>query len=443
MREYVLYNGIIINEGNEYKASLWIKDGKIHKIILPEEKLPAVEIIDLEGKYVFPGVIDTHVHFREPGLTEQGDIHTESRAAAAGGVTSFFDMPNTKPPALHYDDIVEKIEIAKDNSLINYAFYPAVNKDNIDHLLSIDPGLIPGIKLFTAGSTGGLRLEDDDTLHKLFEQDIFPVVAHAETQEILDKDFAAYRDKFPHRAHTQIHQYVRSELACLNSTMKLVDLARKYNTKLHLLHISTQKELSFLEYSKRDLPNLTVEVCPQYMWFSNRDYPKYGNFIKCNPSIKSEEDRLFIVRAVKDHIVDTIATDHAPHNFDKKLSDYWDAPSGIASIQHAYISLLHLFSCHNIPFTLFAELTAHKPAKIFSVCNRGFIREGYIADLFIVERQKWRVKATDVLHKANWSIFEGFSFDFKVNKTIVNGNIVYDNGKIVYNLPGEPVKFCR
>lgn len=446
MSKLLIYNGFIVNEGKIKQASVIIENEKISDIldVVELENFTDFEIFDASGKYVLPGIIDTHVHFREPGLTYKADIFHESRAAAAGGVTTFFDMPNTIPQVTFDDALNQKIKIAEQNSLINFSFYLGATNDNIDFLLDCDKTKVPAIKLFYASSTGNMLVDKTEIIEQLFENIKIPIVVHSEKNSIIEANLEKFKKEFGENIPIEKHAEIRSAESCIVATKELSFLAQKYNTQLHFLHVSTAEEIEFLGLIKKNSENITAEVSPNHLYFDSSDYKKLGNLIKCNPSIKLLEHKNALFLALQNDVIDSIATDHAPHTFDEKQSSYLKAPSGIPSIQHSLNILLEFVVDNKISIEKIVKKMCHNPARIFNISKRGFIIKGYFADLTIVDMQgKTDVSRNRLKYKCQWSPLEGKTFNSEVIATIVNGHFVYKKGKILENNFAMQVEFDR
>ena len=447
MSNILINNATIVNEGKSFKGNLLIKDEKIAAIgNFSEKEIPGNHtVIDATGLLLLPGVIDSHVHFREPGLTEKADIFTESRAAAAGGVTSFMDMPNTQPQAVTIDALEEKYKIAAEKSLINYSFYIGATNDNLNEILKADPSKICGIKLFMGASTGNMLVDNDKSLRDLFKNAHIIISAHCEEETIIRKNIELFRQKYGDNIPAEIHPAIRNSEACFKSSSFAVSLAKEYNTKLHILHLSTAEETDLFsnEIPLRD-KRITAEVCIHHLWFDNSYYQKLGFMIKCNPAVKAQADKEVLRYAVNNDKIDIITTDHAPHTIKEKTGSYFQAPSGCPSVQHSLMLMLELW--HKKIFTIekIVEKMCHNPATLFNIKERGFIRKGYKADLVLVNpNAKWTVSKDNILYKCGWSPFEGEEVNSKVVTTIVNGVIVYDNGIINNDYRGQRLLFDR
>ncbi len=442
--DYLIHNATIVNEGKIFKGNVFIENGIIAKIdtsnidsCTPSSDFRSIDASDL---LLLPGIIDSHVHFREPGLTEKADIASESRAAVAGGVTSFIDMPNTKPQTTTMDLLEEKCQLAAEKSAANYGFMLGATNDNIDQLLEADPTKYAAIKLFLGSSTGNMLVNDERVLDRLFSQARKLIVAHCEEEAIVQANLHNFKLECAgtDRETAALHPQIRTTEACYVSTYKAIERARRYKTRLHIAHISTATELDLLSNLPLDQKHVTAEVTPNHLWFDDRDYAELGNLIKCNPAIKRNEDRIALWAALYDGLIDTIATDHAPHTLASKQQRYFDAPGGIPSIQHSLTMMLEplMHNSYNADeqrefrdnwLPLIVKLMCHNPATLFSIRGRGFIREGYKADLTLVRPNvENRVTKQSLLYKCGWSPVEGQTFHSRVEMTFVNGHIAYE-----------------
>ena len=439
----LIRNGYIVNEGTIAKGSVLIEGKRIKKIIPAGENFSCpsdVAIIDAESKYILPGVIDDQVHFREPGLTRKGDIASESKAAAAGGVTSFLDMPNTFPPATTLQQVEEKYELASTASFVNYGFYLGATNDNLEELMRADASKICGIKVFMGSSTGNLLVDNPASLEAIFEKAPTLVACHCEDEILIRKNLQQYRDRYGTDIPPAMHARIRDAEVCYRSSSRAVNLAKKYHTRLHLLHLSTAVEMTLLD-NHTPLPkkNITAEVCVHHLWFCDEDYPARGNLIKWNPSIKSAGDRAELIRALTDGRIDIVATDHAPHTWEEKQRSYPDCPSGGPLIQHSLPAMLELVKKGQITLPTLVEKMCHAPATVFRIHQRGFLREGYYADITVVDMNKpWTVNKENILYKCGWSPFEGITFSSTVTHTLINGYVVYEEGK--FGTPGQGMR---
>jgi len=443
MASILIKSATIVNENKQYVADILVKDGLIERIDSTID-VHADEVINAEGLHLLPGCIDDQVHFREPGLTHKGDIHSESRAAVAGGITSFMEMPNTVPNTLTQELLEEKYQIAARNSLANYSFYMGASNDNLDEVLRTDTANVCGIKVFMGSSTGNMLVDNPDTLENLFIQSPMLIATHCEDEATIKENLNHYKQLLGENIPVWLHPKIRSEAACYLSSSMAVELAKKHNTRLHILHISTEKETHLFDNTTplKD-KRITAEACIHHLWFYDKDYEEKGNLIKWNPAIKTEHDRDGILKAVLDGHIDVIATDHAPHTIEEKAQPYLHAPSGGPLVQHALPALLELYHQGKITLEQIAEKMAHNVATCFQVEKRGFIREGYWADLVLVDlNNPWKVSKDNLLYKCKWSPFEGTTFQSKVTHTIVSGNVVW-NGSLIEGTPGKRLTFIR
>ena len=446
---YYIKNATLVNEGQTFVASVFISDGKIAKIVrdgqVPEPvEGPAWEVIDATGKYLIPGIIDEHVHFREPGLTHKADIYTESRAAVAGGVTSFMDMPNTNPQTTTQELLQQKFDLAAEKSLANYSFYLGATNDNLAEVVKTDPKRVCGIKLFMGSSTGNMLVDKNEILVRLFRESPCLIAAHCEDEQTIHENTVRCKDlaaKGEVIADASIHPFVRTMEACYKSSAKAVDMAEKFGARLHVMHISTQKELSLF---RNDIPlkdkKITAETCPHYLWFDNHDYEAKSFAIKCNPAIKSHRDKEALRQALRDGLIDTIGTDHAPHLKEEKFTgDYFTSKSGFPSIQHSLDVMTEMFD-----MPLLVQLMCHNPAILYQIDRRGFIREGYYADLALVDMNaNHRILDNDEYSKCGWTPYNGLEVHSRVTHTFVNGNLVFENGTFHEEAKGARLMFNR
>lgn len=442
---YLIKDAHIVNEGRVFKASVLIKDDKIDSIFkadVPESIIQSAELIDASDCWLMPGVIDDHVHFRDPGFPEKADFYSETCAAIAGGVTSVMDMPNTNPQTTSIHNWEDKMNIASDKSLCNYALYLGATNDNLSDLLQADPTKVCGIKLFLGSSTGNMLVEKKDAIENIFAKSPLLIAVHAEDEEIIQKNRLHFTNLYADKIPIEFHTSIRSAEACFKASAMAIELAHKYNSRLHLAHISTEKELALFENKSIDKKRISSEVCVNYLWFSYKDYEKYGAKIKCNPSIKTETDKCALLNALSSDKIDVIATDHAPHLLSEKNGYCMQAVSGIPSVQFSLPLMMEFVKRGNISIEQLVTKMCHNPAKIFNIEKRGFIRKGYKADLTIVRRKElWRADQSCVLSKCAWSPYEGVEFTTKVAYTFVNGRKVFDNGKISNTLRGEALCF--
>ena len=439
-------NALIINEGRSFVGSVLI-DGKlivsvkegVEEVVLDQ---PSVKKIDARGKWLLPGAIDDQVHFREPGLSHKGDIWSESRAAVAGGVTTFMDMPNTNPQTTTLEALEWKFQRAAEVSVANYSFFFGGTNDNANLVSRLDRRRVPGIKLFLGSSTGNMLVDNEDSLRCFFEESELLIAVHAEKEAIIRQNKAKYVETNGESLDISFHPLIRSAEACYASSSEAVALAKKLGTRLHLFHLSTAKELPLLDLGPIQERMITGEVCVHHLWFCNEDYPKYGNLIKWNPSIKTKTDRDALRKALNDNTIAVVATDHAPHLLAEKEGSCLTASSGGPLVQHSLLAMLAMSSERIFTKEKVVEKMAHHPAELFRIDRRGFIREGYYADLVLVDPAKvTTVTKANLLYKCGWSPFEGTTFPHSVWKTFVNGNEIYTDGIIVNKTGGMEIKF--
>ena len=449
---YIIKNATLVNEGKTTLASVVISDAHIEKILVGNNDFSNwnnYEIIDGQGKYLLPGIIDEHVHFREPGLTQKADIYTESRAAVAGGVTSFMDMPNTNPQTTTLELLQQKFDLAAQKSAANYSFYLGATNENIDEIKKVDPKKVCGIKLFMGSSTGNMLVNEDDALVRLFYESPCLIAAHCEDEQTIHENTVCAKDlasKGEVVADAGLHPFIRTTEACYKSTAKAVDMATKFGARLHVMHISTKSELTLF---RNDIPlkdkKITAETCPHYLTFCDKDYDEKGFAIKCNPAIKMASDREILRKAIVDGHIDTIGTDHAPHLWQEKFTDdYFTAKSGFPSIQNSLDVMLNLYHQGVISLPQIVKLMCHNPAELYQIKGRGFIREGYYADLVLVDMNHEKViKNDDMLYKCGWTPYDGMKAKSQETHTFVNGNLVYHDGIVEANIFGKPLEFNR
>ena len=432
----------IINEGNIFESDLLIENGRISKINSSIEAQG--DVIDASGLYLMPGIIDDQVHFREPGLTERGNIKSESLSAIAGGTTSFMDMPNVLPPTLNLDLWKEKISIAEQNASANFSFYMGTSNTNIDEIKAINPKEVCGIKIFMGASTGNLLVDNEDSLNALFRESPVIITTHCEDTPMIKGLEEKYLDEYGPKIPVDMHAEIRSRECCLKSSKKAVELAEKHDANLHILHITTEDEISLFSNKPIKEKLITSEVCVPHLYFSREDYERKGTLIKCNPSIKEMSDREALRKALLEGYIDYVATDHAPHLLEGKSNDYMECPSGMPSVQHTLLVLLELvkegvYSLNDLPYYL-----SHKVADRFKIIDRGYIREGYWADLVLVDLDSPQTASRENMgYFCGWSPFEGDELFGKVNYTIVNGKIVYENGRFNESIKGMRLTFNR
>ena len=441
----LIKNAAIINEGLKYTGSVLVEDERISKIY--PHKLPAdfdfneINVIDASGKYLIPGAIDDQVHFREPGLLHKGEIATESRAAAAGGVTTYMEMPNTNPQSVTQAELQKKYDRAAEVSAVNYSFYMGATNDNLDEVLKTDPSKVCGIKIFMGSSTGNMLVDDENTLSEIFRNAHTLVATHCEDEKTIQKNLENARAKYGELVPMTEHGRIRSDEACYLSSAKAVELASKFNTRLHVLHLSTAKEMSLFQPGPVKNKNITAEVCVHHLWFDDRDYEKLGTHIKWNPAIKTAKDKEALWEALLTDKIEVIATDHAPHTLQEKNNTYFKAPSGGPLVQHSLVAMLEMSQKGFITIEKVVQKMCHAPADLFRIEKRGYIREGYFADLVIIDPKKsWVVSPENILYKCGWSPFEGVEFSNKVNTVFVNGKIVFDND-LIQGIAGQRITF--
>ena len=442
MAKTLLKNATIINEGKRIHWDLLISNGRIEKIA-DNLSDPTASVIDIEGKWLMPGMIDDQVHFREPGLTHKGNIYTESRAAVAGGITSFMEMPNTKPNALTQELLQDKYDIANENAIANYSFFMGASNDNIEEVLKTDAKQVCGVKVFMGSSTGNMLVDNEQTLTGIFSRCEMLIATHCEDEATVRKNLAEYEAKYGENMPIKYHPEIRSVEACYLSSSLAAGLAKKYDTRLHILHLSTAKEM---ELFRNDIPlkekRITAEACVHHLWFTDADYDEKGTNIKWNPAVKSASDRDAIWEAVNDNRIDVFATDHAPHTIEEKANNYFNAPSGGPLVQHAVLALLEKAKEGLISVERVVEKMSHAVADCFHIDERGYIREGYYADLVVVDPNKsYAVDRSNLLYKCGWSPFEGYTFSHSIDKTFVNGNLVYNNGQVIEGTTGKRMTF--
>lgn len=444
MSSILIKNAQVVNEGQIQTLDLFIKDGRIQKIA-GQLDMQADKEINAEGLHLLPGLIDDQVHFREPGLTYKANIFTESRAAVAGGTTSFMEMPNTVPNTLTQKLLQDKYDIAQDSSLANYSFFMGAGNDNLDEVLKTNPRDVCGIKVFMGSSTGNMLVDNEQALENIFRNAPTLIATHCEDEATIKENLAFFKEQFGNEVTINMHPLIRSAEACYLSSSKAVELAQKNNTRLHILHISTGKETSLF---RNDIPleqkRITAEACVHHLWFSDVDYYSKGNFIKWNPAVKTAEDRDQILKAVLDGHIDVIATDHAPHTIEEKEQSYLQAPSGGPLVQHALQALLDMVKEGKMTLEQVVQKTAHNTAIAFQIEQRGYIREGYWADLVLVDLNKpYTVSKENILSKCGWSPFEQHTFSSSVVHTLVSGQLAYSNGTIIEAGSGHRLLFNR
>lgn len=441
----LISNAKIVNEGKQFVGNISIKDQFIEKISVDSIAGNFDQVIDATGFLLLPGAIDDQVHFREPGLTHKAEIYTESKAAVAGGITSYMEMPNTVPNTLTQQLLEEKYKRAAEVSLANYSFFMGVSNGNIDEVLKTNPKEVCGVKIFMGSSTGNMLVDNKETLEAIFSKCKLLIATHCEDEETVRLNTALYKEKYGENIPIEAHPLIRNEEACYKSSSLAVSLAKKYNTRLHILHISTAKELALFDNT---IPlkdkRITAEACIHHLWFSDEDYKTKGNFIKWNPAVKQKSDRDAILKAVIENKIDVIATDHAPHTLEEKSQSYSKAPSGGPLVQHAVLAMLELVRQNKITIEKVVEKMSHAVADCFQIDKRGYIREGYFADLVLIDpNRSQKVEKNSLLYKCGWSPFEGQVFQSTITHTFVSGHLAYHNGEFNEKQKGLRLRFDR
>ena len=444
MYDLILKNCKIVNENNTLESDIAIKNNRI-ELIESDINAESSEVIDVNGRYVIPGLIDDQVHFREPGLTHKGEIATESKAGLAGGVTSYFEMPNVNPTTTTNENLTKKFELASTRSLSNYSFHLGASNTNIEEIKKVDINQAAALKVFMGASTGEMLVDSIDALDDIFHYSPLIVVTHCEDQKTIVENEKLFYKKFGNDLSAEQHHLIRNVESCYLSSSLAVSLAKKYDSDLHVFHLTTEKEMDLFTSGDVIGKKITAEVCVHHMHFNDSYYSELGNQIKCNPSIKEESDRLALIKALHDNKIDIIATDHAPHTWDEKMSDYRDAPAGLPLVQHGLQILMDFYHQDILSLETIVEKTSHNVAKRFQVKDRGFVREGYYADLAILDIDKpYTVSEENILYKCGWSPFSGKTFNSSIYMTIVNGHVAFKDGQITENLPfGMQIEFDR
>ncbi|MCG8323036.1 MAG: dihydroorotase [Cytophagales bacterium] len=446
MQSILILNANIVNENRILKSDVYIKGEFIERIDHNLSHLAADKVIDAKGKYLLPGVIDDQVHFREPGITHKADIFTESRAAIAGGITTFMEMPNTVPNALTQSLLQDKYLIAEKTALANYSFYMGVSNDNFDEVMKTDPKNICGIKIFMGASTGNMLVDNEQTLERVFANAGMLIATHCEDEATIKANMALYREQYGEEVPVKFHPLIRSTEACYKSSSFAMGLAKKHGTKLHILHLSTAKEIDLFDNSMplKD-KKITGEACIHHLWFNDSDYEEKQSLIKWNPAVKTAEDRNAVFNAVLSDHLDVIATDHAPHTLEEKQNtSYFKTPSGGPLVQHSLVAMLEFYHQGKISLEKIVEKMAHNPAILFEIEKRGYVREGYFADLVLVDTDDpWQVSGENMLTKCGWSPFDGQVFKSKVSHTIVSGHLAYEEGRFDEGRMGKRLTFDR
>ena len=444
MLSTLIRNANLINEGQIIQADLLIKEGVIAKIATSIDE-QADHVIDAKGKYLMPGVIDDQVHFREPGLTHKAELYTESKAAVAGGITSFMEMPNTKPQTLTQELLEQKYQRAKEVSLANYSFFMGASNDNLEEVLKTDPKTVGAIKIFMGSSTGNMLVDDKSVLENIFEKSKMLIAVHCEDEATIQKNTAHYKSIYGEDVPIELHPKIRSDEACYKSSSMAIELAKKLNTRLHVFHLSTAKEM---ELFRNDIPleekRITAEVCIHHLWFDDSQYAEKGTHIKWNPAVKSASDRYAVFEALLNDRIDVIATDHAPHTLEEKNNTYFNAPSGGPLVQHALVAMLEFYHQGKISLEKIVEKMCHAPAICFQVQGRGFLREGYAADLVLIDLDsEWQVQKENILYKCAWSPFEGTTFKSRVSHSFINEHLAYYESQFDEFIKGQRLLFDR
>ena len=441
----IIKNASLVNEGKIFKANVLIEDEWIKKISSEEFPEKADQLIDASGKFLIPGCIDDQVHFREPGLTHKADIHSESRAAVAGGITSFMEMPNTVPNTLTQDLLADKYNLGAEKSLANYSFFMGASNDNIAEVLKTDSRTVCGVKIFMGSSTGNMLVDNRQTLETIFSQSSMLIATHCEDEATIRHNAEIYKQQYGDQVPVSCHPLIRSAEACYKSSSLAIELAAKHNARLHILHISTAREVDLFDNSKPlKEKKITAEACIHHLWFSDQDYKDKGNFIKWNPAIKTQADRAAILQAVLDNKIDVIATDHAPHTISEKQEPYLKAPAGGPLVQHGLVAMLEMHRMGKISLERIVEKMSHAVADCFQIEKRGYIREGYFADLVLLDLDStWTVDKSNILYKCGWSPFEGQVFHSSITHTFVSGHLAYNNGKFDESKRGMRLLFQR
>ncbi len=443
--QILIKNASMVNDGRILDGDLLIRRGRIEQIAAEISVPENARVLDAEGRTLIPGMIDDQVHFREPGATHKGDMQSESRAAVAGGITSFMDMPNTNPQTTTRAALEDKYLIAEDRSSANYAFYLGATNDNVEEIAALDPKQACGVKVFMGASTGNMLVNNEKALEAIFKEAPILVATHCEDTPTIQHLEAVYREKYGEDVPVSCHPEIRSAEACYLSSSMAVGLAKRYGTRLHVLHLTTAREMELFEPGPLDNKMITAEACVHHLYFDDRDYENKGSFIKCNPAVKSKADRDAIRKALVEDRIDVVATDHAPHTLEEKLDSYFKAPAGLPLVQWALPMMFELYHERLISLEQLVEKTSHGPARLFNVSERGYLREGYWADLTLVDlNDPHRVERGDVLYKCGWSPMEGERLRSRITATFVNGQIAYRDGRGVNTaVTGQRLKFDR
>ncbi|MDH5213005.1 MAG: dihydroorotase [Gammaproteobacteria bacterium] len=444
MKKLLISNARLVNEGEIREVDVLVAGERIEKIAASIAVPNGAAVIDAAGKYLLPGMIDDQVHFREPGLTNKGDMETESAAAAAGGITSFIDMPNVNPQTTTRAALADKYRIAEGRCVSNYGFYLGATNRNIEEIRALRVGEAAGIKVFMGASTGDMLVDSPEALEQLFADAPVIVLTHCEHTPTIRDNEARAKAEFGENVPMSEHPRIRSAQACLASSSMATELARRHDSLLHVLHLTTAIEMALFSRAPRSEKRITAEVCVHHLWFDESRYADLGARIKCNPAIKTEQDRLALIKAVNEGRIDIIATDHAPHTASEKKKTYFKAPAGLPLVQHALLTLMDLVAAGQLGLGLVVEKTSHAVADIFGIVDRGYVREGYYADLVLIDPDSpYNVNSTNLLAKCHWSPFEGHTFGSSIDTTIVNGEIVYEDGSLTGQIAGQKMEFAR
>jgi len=440
----LIKNASIVNEGKIFISDLLIEDERIKQISEKINVHPDIKI-DASGQYLFPGIIDDQVHFREPGLTHKANIYTESKAAVAGGITSYMEMPNTNPQTLTQELLEQKFKIAEEDSLANFTFFMGVSNNNLEEVLKTDPKNVGAIKIFMGSSTGDMLVDNRKVLEEIFSKTPMLIAVHCEDENIIQENIVKAKERFGEDVPISEHPNIRSEEACFKSSSFAVELAKKYDSRLHVFHLSTEKEIELFDNTiPLSEKRITAEVCIHHLWFDESDYEEKGTLIKWNPAVKKKSDQKALFQALLDDKLDVIASDHAPHTLKEKKNTYFKSPSGGPLVQHAFPAMLEFYKNGKITLEKVVEKMCHNPAICFQIEDRGFVKEGYFADLVLVDLEKsWEVTKENILYKCRWSPFEGEIFNSTITHTFVNGHIAYENGCFNESKKGQRLKFNR
>ncbi len=447
MRNVLIHQASIVNDGCIFEGSVLIEKDcikTIYKESVPEDVIQNSSIIEAKGMFLFPGIIDVHVHFREPGLTQKGGFVSESAAAVAGGVTSYLEMPNTKPLTTTLEAWNEKKDLAAEKSLANFGFFLGATNSNLDVLLKADYSSVCGVKVFMGSSTGNMLVNELQTLEEIFKSVSGVVAVHAESEAVIQMNKARYIELYGDQLPTKFHPLIRTSQACYESSALAVEMAHKFNTRLHLAHLSTKEELTLLEDLPLNEKRITSEVCIPHLWFDDGDYERLGNYIKCNPAIKSSSDRMALQDALNTNLLDVVATDHAPHTQEDKIGNCLVAASGIPSIQFSLLAMLEFYHRKQISLETIVQKMCHAPSTVYRMEKRGYIKEGFFADLVLIHLESpWVLDKNSIFSSCAWSPFEGEQFKSKILKTFVNGSLVYDEGIILSDQKGKAIRFSN